>query len=143
MTRSQYMVAFWWLSKQKSLWASLLCLFFPTGSSEQSRAVPLPRQCVMLSSSISKPLSAIPEKKILLWHLSASLHDSHTRHRDSAPPLISYPAVSCKRNCRVGNVQRCPMEKGGDAASSSWCSAGTTLICFTWFHGFFGECDLT
>lgn len=80
------MVAFWWLSKQKSLWASLLCLFFPTGSSEQSLAVPLPRQRVMLSSSLSEPLSSIPAKKILLWHLSASLlsmtptRDTGTQH---------------------------------------------------------------
>lgn len=65
----------WWLevstwpftcSQSSHLWASVLCVFFPTSSSEQSLAVPLLLQ--LLSS-----LSSMPRKNPLFGCLSASL----------------------------------------------------------------------
>lgn len=113
----------------------LFCVFFPISSSEQSLAAPLPLQ--LLSS-----LSSMPRKNpALAPQCFSPLYDSYTRHRGTTHSLI-YPAVSFRRNCRVGNTQGCPMEKGRYISNCSWCSTGSMLICFSQCHGFFGECDL-
>lgn len=118
-------------SQSSHLWASLLCVFFPTSSSEQSLAVPLLLQ--LLPS-----LSSMPRKKPCLG-ASVLLSSLWLPHK-TAHPLI-YPAVSFRRNWRVGNTQGYIMEKGRYISNRS-CSTGTMLICFLQCQGFFGECDL-
>lgn len=122
-------------SQSSHLRASLLCLFFPTASSEQSLAVPLPFQ---LLPSLSSML-----RKFLLQHLGASLlfmtltQDMGVQHILWSTQLcLSGGAVEC------GTCGAALWKRVGIYLIAARCSTGTMLICFPQCHGFFGECDL-
>lgn len=132
ITRSQYMVAFLLLPEQVSLWASLLCLFFFTGSSKQSLAVSLPQQWVVLSSSLSSVSDQCLQKSPALAPQCFSpwlLHETW----GLSTSFIFYPAVSCRSSYRMGTC-RAALWK----SNSSQCSAGTMIVCFPQCHSYFG-----
>lgn len=91
LTRTQCVVAFW------------LVVYGPL--------------CCVISSPLVQPqrcLRFLTTKKILLQHLGASLLPVTSTWDVGLCRPHSWEAVSCRRNCRVGNVQDLPMGKGGD-----------------------------